>query len=82
MIAASIFKDLDPTKHAASFAYAAQSLIIATRLALENDASGTSPVVRCAAAANALEVIEAMMGVVIDGTDGLDRSETAPPTAA
>ena len=80
MIPSGAFNHLPPTKHAASFAYAAQSMIIATRLALENDASGADPVVKCSVAANTLEMVEAMLSLIIDGTDTLDamhRKEAA-----
>lgn len=74
MIKADIFKDLEPSEHVTAFAYVAQSLTLTARLALENDGSGVSAVVRCGQVANTLELVEAMLAVVIDGGELLERA--------
>lgn len=60
-------------EHAETVSYMVTSIIKTARMALENENSGISTDERMHAAANALEVAEALMGVV-EGA-----CETAPP---
>lgn len=71
MITSKMFEHLDAKQHANGFAYTAMSLAYVARLALENDTTGAgmSPAVTAGAVSETLEVIEALLAVVIDGTD-------------
>ncbi|RWR08495.1 hypothetical protein [Paenirhodobacter populi] len=81
MIDYDIFKDLDPEKHCVSFAYAVGNLAKVGRLALENDDGGIGSEHKEAAVASLFEVIEAMMCVVIDGSEDFERQLKKGPWA-
>jgi len=74
MISDRMFEGLRPEDHVSDFAYTVHSLTRVARLALANEASGDlTDEVKCAAVEVQMEVIEAMLSVVIDGAEVMER---------
>ena len=74
MIDASFFTKLEPTQHCVAFTYAAMALASTCRIALENDTSSIRDIDKAAAVATTLEVMEALMSVVIDGAEQMEKT--------
>lgn len=67
-----------PEEWCHNLAYLTESLIIAAHLAAENDNSGLfTDTTRQHAVANTLEVARALISIVIDGAEGLQRKAGA-----
>ncbi len=74
MIDDDIFKALKPENHCLTFAYTVSALTRLGTLAAENDTGGLfNDEQRKADLSTLLELMRAMMGVVIDGIEGLER---------
>lgn len=69
-----IIKTDDPQRWANNLTYMVEAIILTARCALENDGSATAPdEARCHAVANTLEVAQALLAIVNEGTDKLQR---------
>lgn len=64
---------LDPRQNTLHCAYAANSLATVARLALANESTVIDPEARSGAIEETLEIIGALMRVVIDGAEGMER---------
>lgn len=73
MIDRDTFKHIDAGQNCSLFAYTVNGLVYTARLALENETSVGTPEQKQGAIATALEVVEAMMAVVIDGSEDMER---------
>lgn len=69
-----IIKTDDPERWCNNLAYMVESMILTARCALENDGTATaSDEARCHAAANTLEVAQALLAIVNEGSEHLQR---------
>lgn len=73
MIDARVFEDVNPVEHCVAFTYAVQSMAFTCRVALENDTSGIEEGLKAASVAHTLEVMEAMLSVVLDGAERMEK---------
>lgn len=73
MIDRDTFKHIDAGQNCSLFAYTVNGLVHTARLALENETSGGTLEQRQSSAAIVLDVVEAMMAVVIDGSEMMER---------
>jgi len=74
MIDHDTFKDVDREKHSLNFAYTVANLATVGRLALECGRGGVTDEVRASAVADLFQLMEAMMGVVIEGVEEHERA--------
>lgn len=73
MITIEELRSADPRDLTGKLAFTASALVRASRLALENDGSGVSDVVRIGDAGTVLEVAELLLGVLEEGACLLER---------
>lgn len=64
---------MNPVEHCVAFTYAVQSMATTCRIALENDTSGIAEGFKSACVAHTLEVVEAMLSVVLDGAERMEK---------
>lgn len=73
MIDVEAFKGIDRDTHCVNFAYIAAAVARMSRYALENETSTGNPEQLQSDVATTLEIVEALMAVVIDGSEDFQR---------